>query len=174
MKRSPSSAPAVGTPSSRRELARLLQHSLNRVVALKAQAERVRARVAHSPLYTTLSQCIGSLLQELQSSTRQLVACASGLGVRLSTRPARTGRLARAKRKLNELLHVPAQLVNALLANCQACGARLCALMNSAKAAHDANSQRIAYHLLRTLEKQLWILRPHVADTAHPFPVRTA
>lgn len=174
MKRSTSSASAVGTPGSRRELARLLQHSLNRVAGLKGQAERLRARVAHAPLYSTLNRCMDALLQELQTASRQLAARASALGVRLSPRPARAGRLARAKRQLKELLSAPATLVHTLLAECQACGARLCALMHTARAAHDANCQRVAYQLIRILEKQLWLLRPHVADTAHPFPVRTA
>lgn len=176
MKRSSASVAslhATGTLGSRRELARLLQHSFNRVAVLKAQAERVRVRVAHAPLYSNLNRCIAALLDELHAASRQLAARASALRVRVSSRAARSHRVAGAKRKFKELLRAPADLVNALLANCQACGARLCALMHSAQEAHDASCQQVAYTLMRTLEKQLWLLKPHVADTAHPFQIRT-
>ncbi len=170
MKPSFSPRPA-GQRECRRELTRLLQHSLSRVLALEAQARHLRVRVADAPLYANLRQCIDTLLHDLRIAARELTARAAALGAKLDSRPSR---LARARRKMDELLRLPAQLVDALLAECQACGTRLCALMRTAHQAHDAVCERAAYFLLRTLEKQLWLLRPHVADTAHPFLLRLA
>lgn len=44
---------------------------------------------------------------------------------------------------------------------------------NFRQAAHDPHSAQIAYALLRNLEKQLWLLRPHTMGSAHPFPFTT-
>lgn len=46
-----------------------------------------------------------------------------------------------------------------LIEVCRGCAARLCGLFRAAQAAADRHSSRLAYGLLRTLEKELCILQ---------------
>ncbi len=168
MNRSISARP-IGHRNLRRHLARLLQALVSRVTVLTVRADQLRARVASAPAYAHLRACIGALLHELQTDARQLAAPASALGARIDLRRTRASTLARTRQKHEARVGLPMRLAGALLAECRACGARLCTLLQTAQAAHDDASMRTAYGLIRSLEKQLWILRPHV-ESAHPFP----
>lgn len=167
---------SVRPRSYRRQLARLIEITFSRLSALTVQAQRLHERVAHSAGYTSLRQCVDALLHELQQAARVFTRRASALGAHLPPTAAATKADAAARKSAtDELLRLPADLAARLIEDCQACGKNLCELLRTAHAAHDATSEQVAYSLLRTLEKQLWLLRPH-SETAHPFLIgaRTA
>jgi len=157
----------------RQKLARLLQTSIVGLSALAADARRLRERASRTRSYGSLCTHIDSLVTELHTAVRTLAARAAALGSPIpSVETDRTGAAAGQKRR-GEWLTTPADLASVLAADCQTCGTRVCQLMQAAQAAHDQHSAQIAYALLRNLEKQLWLLRPHTMGSAHPFPFTT-
>lgn len=158
---------------SRRHLARLLQTSLARLAVLTAHAGHLRNRIAHAPLYTALAQRVDLLLTEVRAAHRVLASRATALGARVQRRSA-VARVIGARGDSAEAVHLLANLVTALAEDCRSCGTRLCKLVQAAQAACDVRCAQVAYSLLRTLEKQLWLLSPHSEGSSHPFPLAVA
>lgn len=140
--------------------------------ALAAQARRLRERVAHTRAYGSLCAHIDSLMEDLQAAVRSLSQRAAAIGTAVPANDITSSQGGLSS--FADCSAAPADLAAAFVTDCQACGTRLCELMQTAQAAQDTNSANVAYSLLRTLEKQLWLLRPHTMGSAHPFPFATA
>jgi DNA-binding ferritin-like protein len=140
---------------------------------LTAHAGHLRERIAHAPSYTALAQRVDSFLTELRVANRLLAARAASLGARLQRRSA-VARFDAARSDSSAAVNLPADLVTALAEDCRTCGTRLCELVQAARVACDVRCAQVAYSLLRTLEKQLWLLSPHSEGSSHPFPLATA
>jgi hypothetical protein len=62
----------------------------------------------------------------------------------------------------------PSVLAARLMADCEACGKKACAMLRMARAIKNAATERMACVLLRTFEKLLWLLRIHAeVDARH-------
>jgi hypothetical protein len=57
-----------------------------------------------------------------------------------------------------------------LLAECQACGGKVCALVRRASASGDLLFAQCGCAFLRALEKLLWVLRP-LTEAGPPYPI---
>lgn len=158
---------------SRYKLARLLQISIAGLSALATHARRLRERVSSTRSYHSLCTHIDSLVSQLHAAMRSLAARAAALGNPIPEAELVIAHTVTGRKTMDPITAAPADLASEMIADCQACGTRLCEVMQTARAVHDQSSMEVAYDLIRLLEKELWLLRPHTAGSAHPFPFAT-
>lgn len=111
--------------------------------------------IKHAIEQANVGHCIGALVAELAGAERVLTTRLRACGVlavreHLQRKPAQRPHVSRA--------HAPTWL-RSFVSACQGCGQRLCGVFQRARFLADRETARLAYNLLRTLEKELSILR---------------
>ncbi len=155
--------------SHRRRLAQLLTTSRQSVQLLLVQARCLRRRISGEAAHSTFCHCVDALVSQLKASVRAVSARLHSLSIPPVVRSAAAHLHVRVAATI-DLTSLPADLAASLIAEFQACGSKICSLFQIAREVHDEASASTAYVLMRTLEKQTWLLRSHADDTAHPFP----
>jgi hypothetical protein len=120
---------------------------------LMIRANDLRDDAAKSGDRLRLCQQIDPVLHELETVRPALEGTLSAFG----TVPASRGKPS-SPRGSSRI----AATLERLIAECEACGRRFCELLRRARKAGDALKARVAYSILRLLEKLLWVLLPQM------------
>ena len=148
---------------ARRRRMQLLQAMLRALAKPLLLVRQARRRVKDLGRDENIHRSLEALLHELSLAahavTRQLNAC----GVREARRAAWKKATTRLRRYWANATEWSRQLIIA----CRGCAARLCGLFRAAQALEDRTSTRLAYSLLRTLEKELWFLQSNTPSAWH-------
>ena len=101
------------------------------------------------------------LMRELAVAAKKLAKRLHALGVHRVRRPHSTKAASRLKRPCTTVT----EWLRCLVRECRRCAARLCESFRAAQAVRDRASLNLAYGLLRTLEKEVFVLQSN-----HPSP----
>ena len=153
-----------GNRRLRHRMARVIRRSFLRLGELEAHARKLRERMPEGDGDSPFGRSLDLALQELGRMRLNLSAWASAIGLPGAIRESAH---ARADTRPKSAAWNPAKLAALFSAECESCGRRLCSLLQAARECNDTAIERMAGGLLYTLEKLLWILRPH-AETPLP------
>lgn len=141
----------------RRRRRQLLQAILRALARPLVLVRRARRQAKNFPGVENIRRSFECLRQEL-SLAAQAVRRRLNAGGGRDSRPLASKKMAGRWRQGWGNATGWSRLV---MAACQGCATRLCRLLRAAEALADRTTTRLAYGLLRTLEKELWLLHPH-------------
>jgi hypothetical protein len=158
-----------GRRRMRRKFAGILRGTFRRMASLERRMRDLRERMTAVSDESPFCKSLDVALHELDSMRRALAdrtpvfGGTEGFARFPATDPIATRAAVAAG--------TPSAMAARLRAECEACGKRLCVLLQAARAIKDAASERIACVLLHILEKLHWLLLP-IADVVVPkaFP----
>jgi DNA-binding ferritin-like protein len=106
---------------------------------------------------------LASLLHELAGAAHTVTRRLSASGLRDARRVAWKRASAHLRGRGASATRWERDLIDA----CEGCAVRLCALFRAATELADRASTRLAYGLLRTLERELWFLHSNILSSNH-------
>lgn len=139
----------------RRQVSQAMLRAVGKPLVLIRQARR-QAKRSGPP---------ASVLRSLEFLLRELTLAARALAKRLKVFGVPAPRRSLWSNATGRLRHIWAHATawsRRILVACQGCAGRLCKLFQVAQVMRDRPSSRIAYSLLRTMEKELWLIRSNI------------